>query len=223
MLGRIVRNSSPEHAGDLMHVGISAIEYILGSDAVTVEELEARGLLDSPAARLREFGFTCAQLSRDSSYALATAATNKLLETAGIDRASVEAVFYAGATPESHTVETPDPLSAFNYPVAPLQYELELTRATAFGVSPVGCLGMMASVVLARDFLLSSKSASRALCVSTDMLPAGCKREMVYNVISDGACAVLVEKECERNRILAYRQITKGYNWNSITPFLSSE
>jgi 3-oxoacyl-[acyl-carrier-protein] synthase III len=189
----------------------------LGSDAVTVEELEARGLLDSPAARLREFGFTCAQLSRDSSYALATAATNKLLEIAGIDRASVEAVFYAGATPESHAVETPDPLSTFNYPVAPLQYELELTRATAFGVSQVGCLGMMASVVLARDFLLSSKSASRALCVSADMLPAGCKREMIYNVISDGACAVLVEKECERNRILAYRQITKGYYWNSIT------
>lgn len=200
-----------------MHVGISAIEYVLGSDAVTVEELEARGLLDSPAARLREFGFTCAQLSRDSSYALATAATNKLLETAGIDRASVEAVFYAGATPGSHAVETPDPLSAFNYPVAQLQYELELTRATAFGVSQVGCLGMMASVVLARDFLLSSKSASRALCVSADRLPAGCKREMIYNVISDGACAVLVEKECERNRILAYRQITKGYYWNSIT------
>jgi 3-oxoacyl-[acyl-carrier-protein] synthase III len=213
----LCENSSPEHAGDLMHVGISAIEYVLGSDAVTVEELEARGLLDSPAARLREFGFTCAQLSRDSSYALATAATNKLLETAGIDRASVEAVFYAGATPGSHAVETPDPLSAFNYPVAQLQYELELTRATAFGVSQVGCLGMMASVVLARDFLLSSKSASRALCVSADMLPAGCKREMIYNVISDGACAVLVEKECEHNRILAYRQITKGYYWNSIT------
>ena len=199
-----------------MHVGISAIEYALGSDAVSVEELEARGLLDSPAARLREFGFTCAQLSRDSSYALAAAATNRLLDTAGIDRASVEAVFYAGATPGSHAVETSDPLSAFNYPVAQLQYELELTRATAFGVSQVGCLGMTASVALARDFLLSNKSASRALCVSADVLPTGCKREMIYNVISDGACAVLVEKECERNRILAYRQITKGYYWNSI-------
>lgn len=199
-----------------MHVGISAIEYVLGSDTVSVEELEARGLLDSPAARLREFGFTGARLSRDSAYALATAAANRLLETTGTDRASVEAVFYAGATPGSHAVETPDPLSAFNYPVAQLQYELELTRAIAFGVSQVGCLGMMAAVALARDFLLSSKDASRALCVSTDVLPAGCKREMIYNVISDGACAVLVEKQCERNRILAYRQITKGYYWNSI-------
>jgi 3-oxoacyl-[acyl-carrier-protein] synthase-3 len=39
---------------------------------------------------------------------------------------------------------------------------------------------------------------------------------MMYNVISDGACAVLLEKKCGRNRILAYRQITKGYYWDAI-------
>ena len=69
-----------------MQVGISAIEYVLGSDTVSVEELEARGALDSPAARLSEFGFSCARLSRESSYALATAAANKLLCTTGVDR-----------------------------------------------------------------------------------------------------------------------------------------
>jgi 3-oxoacyl-[acyl-carrier-protein] synthase-3 len=201
---------------ELMHVGISAIEYILGADSVSIEELEARGLLDSSASRLCEFGFSCARLSRESSYALATATAKKLLETTGIDRDTVGALFYAGATPACHAVETPDPLSAFNYPCAQLQYELELSQAKAFGVSQVGCLGLMASVTLARDFLLSSRGANRALCVSADVLPAGCKREMIYNVISDGACAVLLEKECERNRILAYRQITKGYYWNSI-------
>ncbi len=199
-----------------MQVGISAIEYVLGSDAVSVEELEARDLLDSSAARLREFGFGCARLSRESSYALATAATNKLLGATGVDRASIDALFYAGATAACHALETSDPLSAFNYPVAQLQYETELSHARAFGVSQVGCLGLMASVALASDFLLSSKDASRALCVSADVLPAGCKREMIYNVVSDGACAVLLEKECDHNRILAYRQVTKGYYWNSI-------
>lgn len=64
-----------------MHVGISAIEYVLGADSVSIEELEARGLLDSSASRLCEFGFICARLSRESSYALATAAAKKLLET----------------------------------------------------------------------------------------------------------------------------------------------
>jgi len=47
-----------------MQVGISAIEYVLGSDTVSVDELEARGMLDSPAVRLSEFGFSCARLSR---------------------------------------------------------------------------------------------------------------------------------------------------------------
>ena len=96
------------------------------------------------------------------------------------------------------------------------EYELELTHATAFGASQVGCLGLMAAVTLARNFLLSSKTASRDVCVSADVLSTGCTREMIYNVISDGACAVLLEKECDRNRILAYRQVTKGYYWNSI-------
>lgn len=199
-----------------MHVGISAIEYVLGSDAASVEELEAHGLLDSPAARLREFGFSCARLSRESSYSLAHVAASKLLGATGIDRSSIDALLYAGATPGGHALETADPMSAFNYPVSQLQYELELTQARVFGLSQLGCLGLMAAVALARDFLLSHENASRALCVSADVLPAGCKREMIYNVVSDGACAVLLEKKCEQNRIVAYRQITKGYYWNSI-------
>ena len=200
----------------LVDIGISAIEYVLGSEAVSVEALAAQGLLDSPAARMREFGFTYAHLSREPAHALATAAAKKLLETNRIDPASVDAIFYAGAAPGSHAIETPNPLSAFNYPVAQLQFELELSRATALGISQVGCLGMMTSVALARDFLRSNEGAHRVLCVSADVLPADAKREMIYNLISDGACAVLVEKACGTNRILVYRQITKGYYWDSI-------
>jgi 3-oxoacyl-[acyl-carrier-protein] synthase-3 len=212
----LARAPDSGQANSLVPVGISAIQYVLGSDEISLEELEARGMLDSPAATLSEFGFSSALLSRESSYTLAAAATSKLLGATGVDRTSIDALFYAGATPSCHAVVTSDPRSAFNYPVAQLQYELELTRATAFGVSQLGCLGLMASVMLARDFLLSNENASRALCVSADVLPAGCKREMMYNVISDGACAVLLEKKCGRNRILAYRQITKGYYWDAI-------
>jgi 3-oxoacyl-[acyl-carrier-protein] synthase-3 len=205
-----------KHKGDVLDVGIAAIEYILGSDTVSLEKLETQGLLESPAARLREFGFACVHVSGQPSYILAAATARKLMETSRIDPGSVDAIFYAGATPSSHAVETLDPLSAFSYPVAQLQYELELTQARAFGISQIGCLGMVSSVALARDFLRANDGASRALCVSADVLPRGCKREMIYNVISDGACAVLVEKGCKRTRILAYRQITKGYYWDPV-------
>lgn len=209
-------SSTKNYTVNFVDIGISAIEYTLGSDSVSVEELELQGLLDSSASRMREFGFKRAHISREPAHALATAATKKLFETNCIDPNSVDAIFYAGATPGSHAIQTPDPLSAFNYPVAQLQYELELTRAAALGISQAGCLGMMTSVALARDFLRANQGAKRVLCVSADVLPDGVKREMIYNLISDGACAVLVEKDCRRNRILAYRQITKGYYWDSI-------
>jgi len=46
------------------------------------------------------------------------------------------------------------------------------------------------------------------------VLPAGARREILYNVISDGACATLVERDAPQNRLLAWRQVTKGYYWD---------
>jgi len=69
-------------------------------------------------------------------------------------------------------------------------------------------------VKLAADFLVASPGVRRALCVSSDVLPAGARREILYNVISDGACAALVERDAPQNRLLAWRQVTKGYYWD---------
>lgn len=198
-------------------VGVTAIEYVLGADAVSVEELGNRGLLETPASRLLEFGFHCVRVSSEPSHELGLRAARKLLEGASVDPESVDAIFYVGATPLSHAVTTNDPRSAFNYPVAHLQYELELTRAITTGVSQLGCAGLMTAVSMARNFLIANESASRVVCVSSDVFPAGSRREMIYNVISDGACALLVEKGAKKNRILDYRQVTKGYYWDLTT------
>jgi 3-oxoacyl-[acyl-carrier-protein] synthase-3 len=147
---------------------------------------------------------------------LALEAARQLIENSHTDPRTIDAVYYVGATPDSHALMNGDPRSAFHYPVAQLQYELEMTRAIAVGVSQVGCAGMMAAVSQARNFLLSNESAERVLCVSADVLPAGSRREMIYNVVSDGACALIVEKGTSTNRILSYRQITKGYYWDFV-------
>lgn len=195
-------------------VGVAAIEYVLGRETVSVDELEARGLLDTPAVRMREFGFRCVRVSRQSQHELAFEAAGQLIENSHTDPRTIDAIYYVGATPDSHAVMNGDPRSAFHYPAAQLQYELEMTRAIALGVSQAGCAGMMAAVTLARNFLLSNQFAERVLCVSSDVLPAGSRREMIYNVVSDGACALLVEKGSSTNRIMGYRQITKGYYWD---------
>jgi 3-oxoacyl-[acyl-carrier-protein] synthase-3 len=97
-----------------------------------------------------------------------------------------------------------------------LQYEFGLLNATVVGISQVGCQGLMSAVKCASDFLLANPDARRVLCVSADVFPACAKREVIYNVISDGACALLVEKDAGTNRIIAQRQITKGYYWDSV-------
>jgi 3-oxoacyl-[acyl-carrier-protein] synthase-3 len=51
--------------------------------------------------------------------------------------------------------------------------------------------------------------------VGVDVVPPGAKREVVYNVLSDGACAVLVSRPWERLRPVTFRQVTKGYYWDS--------
>jgi len=198
-------------------VGVTAIEYVLGAETVSVEELENRGLLETPAGRLQEFGFHCVHLSQEPAHELGLRAARKLLEAASVDPESVDAIFYVGATPHGHAISIDDPRSAFNYPVAHLQYELELTRAITAGISQLGCAGLMTAVSMARNFLIANESATRVLCVSSDVFPAGSRREMIYNVISDGACALLVEKGAEKNRILDYRQVTKGYYWDLTT------
>jgi 3-oxoacyl-[acyl-carrier-protein] synthase-3 len=105
-------------------------------------------------------------------------------------------------------------LGGFSYPAARLQYDFGLVNARTIGVSQTGCLGLMTAVSMARAFLLANRNAARALCVSVDVLPAGSRRDILYNLISDGACALLVERGSGRNRLVAERQITKGYYWD---------
>ena len=201
-----------------MRVGISAIEYALPERRVALEQLEAADKLDSPAARLREFGFEVVHVSDEPAERLVSVAVARLLENHAISPDSVDALFYAGAIPPSHFVKGGDGdfLDGFSYPAAKLHYDFGFLNATITGISQVGCLGLMSAVKAAADFLVANTDANRALCVSADVFPPQARREVIYNVVSDGACAVLVEKEAVANRILAHRQITKGYYWDSI-------
>jgi len=197
-------------------IGISHIEYELPSEAIELEELHLRGLLESPPERLRQFGFARAYLSNRPGEEAALKAAHRLMQRSRVPTRDVAAIFYAGAIPQSHTVSGCGSGNLFNYPVAQLQYELELERATAIGISQVGCMGLNSAVAMARDFLISNGHAQHVLCISADVLPPGAKREILYNVISDGACAVLVSRGCECNRLRYRRQVTKGYYWDSV-------
>jgi 3-oxoacyl-[acyl-carrier-protein] synthase-3 len=197
-------------------IGLAGIAYALPETTVDLPTLADRGLLESPASVLAEFGFCRVHTSDRPAHELALDAVNRLLAGTGVDPETIDAIFFAGAIPSSHYIGGGEsPLAGFNYPVARLQYECGLMNATALGLGQGGCTGLMAAVALAADHLRANPSARRIVCVSADVLPAGSKREIIYNVISDGACALLVERGAVRNRILAHRRITKGYYWNA--------
>src|ERR1041384_2929225 len=203
----------------LQNIGISAVEYVLPEHRLMLEELQAAGRLDTEARRLREFGFEHVFVSKEPAETLASEAVRRLLASAAIAPESVDALFYAGAVPASHAVgdARENFLTGFNYPGCKLQYDFGLLNAAVTGISQVGCMGLATAVKSAADFLRANPATQRVLCVSADVFPPLAKREVIYNVVSDGACALLVEKDSVRNRILAYRQITKGYYWNNLT------
>jgi 3-oxoacyl-[acyl-carrier-protein] synthase-3 len=199
-----------------MNLGVSAIEYVLPSKSLSVRELEQAGLLVSSSEQLHSFGFDRCYISEESADELARRAAVALLGNCGVRPDAVDLLLYAGAIAPSHHIAGEHFLSSFNYPATKLQYELSLTHASVVGISQAGCMGLTYAVQVASDYLRGNGQAQYVLCVSADVLPNGVPREILYNVISDGACALMVTRNSSQNRILAHRSVTKGYYWDCI-------
>lgn len=198
-----------------MNTGITAIEYTLGEEHLSLLSLEGRRLLYSPAEQLQEFGFAFCHVSRRSAASLANECAQRLLEKHSIDPESIDLLIYAGALTCNHSIGERSGLMAnFIYPATALHDSLGLVNANAYGVSQTGCGSMMTAIHCATDFLQANAGAKRVLVVGADVLPRESKREIFYSLISDGACALLLEKNAPQNRIVAQRQKTKGFYWD---------
>jgi 3-oxoacyl-[acyl-carrier-protein] synthase-3 len=75
---------------------------------------------------------------------------------------------------------------------------------------------MFSALRAARALLASEGACQHVLCVAVDVLPAGAQREILYNVISDGACAVVMSRGCPADRWIGFRQISRGYYWDPV-------
>ena len=212
-------------------VGIDAVAYWLPPAALTLEELAARGALHGAPQTLAAFGFRRARVAEHESHVdMALRAVSALLNETGVAPDEIDLVLYAGALTSSSTMAcAPAPdgavlqlrsvMDCFKYPVSVLQSELDLTRAAVAGVDQQGCASVFSAIRLGRAMLLAEEDMRTVLCVSADRLPPGAPREMVYNLVSDGACAALLRRgapgERVRNRVVACHQITKGAFWDA--------
>jgi 3-oxoacyl-[acyl-carrier-protein] synthase III len=203
---------------------IGAIRYEFPAGTRSVRELATAGLLESTADTLESLGFEQVRVAcEESSYSLALRASERLLEEFGVDRASIGLLVYGGAPgglafAPARTLASAaeDVVSAarFRYPSTRLQFELGLERAAVLAVDQLACTTLFGAVRVARALCIA-EGIERALCVSADMYPPLAGREALFNCTADAGCAVLVEREAPRNRIVAARTVTKGYYWNA--------
>ncbi|HWB04404.1 MAG TPA: 3-oxoacyl-[acyl-carrier-protein] synthase III C-terminal domain-containing protein [Verrucomicrobiales bacterium] len=173
--------------------------------------------LVSPAETLAGFGFTGAWIA-DDVHALAKRAAERALAEARLAPEHIGALLWAGALPASHVSASTAPagnvLDAFCFSASRLQEELGLNHASVCGIAQQGCAGMLAALRHARALLAAEPELEHVLCVGADALPEGAQREILYNVISDAACACVVSR---RLAFLTWRSeawISKGWYWD---------
>jgi len=197
----------------MKRIGLRGLGTALPEQFTPLAELP---LLSSPD-RLAAFGFGGAWIAEDPASLAVRAARNALAD-ARIAPSEVDVLFAAGALPQAHQRASEQPtggvLDAFCYSASWLQEELGLDRAAVCGIAQQGCAGMFSALRAARGLLAAEPELNHALCVGADVLPPGACREILYNVISDAACAVVVSREKARHRWAGFHQISKGYYWD---------
>ena len=156
----------------------------------------------------------------ETPYSLALAAATALLHEYAVAPDSIDTLLYCGTpsvafAPAGSAVDATSHLSStqrFQYPATRLQYDLDLECASTLALDQLACTSLFSAVRIARA-LVETGDARRVLCVSSEFFPACAGREAIYNCTADAACAVLVDHDAERNRILASAHTTKGYYW----------
>jgi 3-oxoacyl-[acyl-carrier-protein] synthase III len=202
-------------------IGLSGVAGVLPPRQHDLEELAAAGLLKSSPQALSAFGFERAHIC-DGSYPLedmALDAARAALSDARLEPCDVDVLVWASARPESHIRSTAragrsaggDVMNGFRYTSAWLQNALGLHNADVMAVAQQGCSTMFAALRVARSLLQTEPGRRHVLCVGVDVLPDGAPREILYNVISDAACAVVVSRGCREEKWLGFTQLSRGY------------
>jgi 3-oxoacyl-[acyl-carrier-protein] synthase-3 len=202
---------------------MSGVAAVLAPEQFGLEHLEAQGLIASSPAVLRQFGFARAHVATgvNDTGAMALQAARDALQDANLAPNQIDVLVWASARPESQVRQRDAPKSqtselfdGFRYQAAWLQETLGAENADVLGVAQQGCSTMFSALRTARALLATEPDRMHALCVASDALPTGAPREILYNLMSDGACAVVLSKDCATDRWRAFRQISCGYYWD---------
>jgi 3-oxoacyl-[acyl-carrier-protein] synthase-3 len=209
-------------------IGLRGVAGVLPERSLNLEELARAGLIRSSPDTLAGFGFERAYVATAADCdagALAMKAGREALADAKLEPGEIDLLIWASALPGNHLRcgQAPSPgeaaeklLSHFQYAAGWLQQELGLSGADVMAVTQQGCATMYSALRTARAVILAESRVRNVLCVGVDILPEGSPREIMYNLISDAACAIVVSRDCDSDRWLGYQQISHGYYWDPL-------
>lgn len=207
---------------------LRGLGYYLPRTILDVEELAASGRTTSTAEKLRQLGYDKVHLASDGERVeeMAAAAIEDLRARSGLTLDDVDLVLYGGGMGLSNVVDPGDayawaaatnPLPLFKFPGCRLQRDAGLPLRPVIGVAQLACSTFHSALRLARGLLAAEPDLRNVLCVVADRFPPKANREIVYNMMSDGAVAGIVSREGPGQEVLAASQITRGVYWDCET------
>ncbi len=190
-------------------IGITAASYTLPRKRFPLQECKTV----TPHDTLRSFGFEIVWVTEDAEelyQMILKSAQSALVATDVFD---IEAlILYSGIAPA--VLEAYNGLEIFEYMLPRLLHDLKLTDCRSYALSQQGCSGLVSAIELARDILQSSEKKN-VLCVSGDRLPDGMQREVICNMVSDAAGALVFTRGALSNTIVSIRQRSNTALWKT--------
>jgi len=207
-------------------LGVRSVAAVLPPMTRSLGELDGAGALVSTRSALEELGFERVHVV-DAEHGvewLAVESAQRALANGRLEPGDIDVLIWVSALAETHVrprasagdSAIDELLGRFHYRASWLQEELHLDRARVTAIAQQGCAGMFSALSMAHSLLVADGSVRNVLCVGVDALPNGAPREILYNLISDAGCAVVVSREDVRCRWLAFEQVSKGYYWNIV-------
>jgi len=196
------------------NIGISFLDYQLPNKSHTLKYLEENNLLNESANTLSKFGFArCYIEEHHNIQNLANGVIEKILRQIDFEREKFDYFFMTNAILQTDSVSNQE-LDMFSYPIARLQYNYSINNAKSIALSQAGCASFLSSINIARDMIRGNSDNNYILCVGGDVLPKKSKRDLLYNLVSDASCAVVIQRNSPANKIISYTQTTKSSFWD---------
>jgi 3-oxoacyl-[acyl-carrier-protein] synthase-3 len=187
-------------------IGIKAIRPFITGKKTSIQHLPEAVELNGPELEyFNTCGIESIYDSGDwSSYDLARAAGEQLLQESGIAPEQVDVIIY---------IKSRTPEFLISSEATRFKHELKATRALTFSITDLGCADISMALTLAKDLLAANRKYQNILIAYGNKQFTRSRFRYPVNILGDGGIAVLIGRT-EENKIIDIQFSSNGYYWD---------